>query len=95
MYLFCTVAPDDDRHGAIKNAQKIIGRIMLEKEQYIKRERRNWTHLKSPTRQSVESPLLVSNSGSEEIDKTIASFFYENSITFNVMFLRIHPVLHT
>ena len=52
-------------------------------------------HLKSPTRQLVESPLLVSNSGSEEIDKTIASFFYENSITFNVMFLRIHPVLHT
>ena len=41
MYLFCTVAPDDDRHGAIKNAQKIIGRIMPEKEQYIKRERRN------------------------------------------------------
>ena len=33
-------------------------------------------------KQSVESSVLVSKSGSKEMDK--ASFFYENSISFNV-----------
>ena len=40
--------------------------------------------LKSPTKQSVESSVRVSKSGSKEMDKTIASFFYENGISFNV-----------
>ena len=40
--------------------------------------------LKSPTKQSVKSSVIVSKSGSKEMDKTIASFFYENGISFNV-----------
>ena len=32
----------------------------------------------SLTKQSVESPVILSNAGSKEMDKTIASFFYEN-----------------
>ena len=39
---------------------------------------------KSRTKQSVESSVIVSKSGSKEMDKTIASFFYENGISFNV-----------
>ena len=38
---------------------------------------------KSPTRQSVASPVIVSKSGSKEMAKTIAFFFYENGISFN------------
>ena len=40
--------------------------------------------LKSPTKQSAESPVIVSKSGSKEMDKAKASFFYESSIPFNV-----------
>ena len=40
--------------------------------------------LVSPSKQSVESSVIVSKSGSKEVNTKIASFFYENSISFNV-----------
>ena len=79
---------DDDRRGAFKNAQKTIGGIMREKEQCIEGKTRKQQVmdelLKSPTKHPVESSVIVSKSGSKEMDKTIASFFYENGISFNV-----------
>ena len=36
------------------------------------------------SKQAVESSVIVLNSGSKEMDTTIASFLYENSISFNV-----------
>ena len=42
-------------------------------------------HLKSPPNQSVDSPVIVSASGSKEMDKTITAFFFENGISFNVV----------
>ena len=38
----------------------------------------------SPSKQSVESSVIVSKSGSKEVDTKTASFFYENGISFNV-----------
>ena len=40
--------------------------------------------LVSHSKQSVESSVIVSNSGSKEVNTKIASFFYENGISFNV-----------
>ena len=54
------------------------------------RERKNWKLeivdklLKSPTKQSVESSVIVLKAGSKEMYTTIASFCYEKSISFNV-----------
>ena len=40
--------------------------------------------LVTPSKQSVESSILESKSGSNEVSTKIASFFYENGISFNV-----------
>ena len=45
----------------------------------------------SPSKQSVESSLIVSKSGSREMGTTKASFFYENCF---LSMLLIHEVLH-
>ena len=55
---------DDDWCGTLKKAQKTIGRIMSEKEQSMGGKKRKQQVmdelLKSPTKQSVESPVIVS-----------------------------------
>ena len=59
---------DDDRRGAFKNAQKTIGGIMREKERCMEGDKRKQQVtvmdelLKSSTKQSVESPVIVSKS---------------------------------
>ena len=83
---------DDDRRGAFINAlyyaQKTIGGIMRETERCLEGKRRKQEVMdelfKFPTKKSAALPVIVSKSGSKEMDKTIASFFYENGISFNV-----------
>ncbi len=80
---------DDDRRGALRNAQRAIGKVIRDKEQSVAEKK--WKQqvmddlITSPTKQSVESSLIGSQkSGTNEVDAMIASFFYENWISFNV-----------
>ena len=82
---------DDNKSVAFLNAQKAIDRTMCEKEQCLEGQKKKQqvmdklSSFKFSTKQSVASPVIVtvSKSGSKEMDKTIASFFYENGISFN------------
>ena len=79
---------DDDRRSALRTAQKTIGEMMRGKEQSMDGKKRKQQVmdelLVSPSKQSVESSVIVSKSGSKEVDTKTASFFYENGISFNV-----------
>jgi len=80
---------DDDRRGALRNAQRAIGKVIRDKEQSVAGKKRKQQVMDdlitSPTKQSVESSLIGSQkSGTNEVDAMIASFFYENGISFNV-----------
>ena len=79
---------DDDRRSALRTAQKTIGEMMRGKEQSMDGKKRKQQVmdelLVSPSKQSVESSVIVSKSGSKEVNTKIASFrvFYENGISF-------------
>ena len=78
---------DDHRRVTFINAQKTIGGI-------IARKNNAWKDKEETTRDGrtfhishqviSASPVIVSKSGSKEMDKTTASFFHENGISFNV-----------
>ena len=73
--------------SALRTAQKNIGEMMRGKEQSMdgkKRKQQVMDELVSPAKQSVESSVIVSKSGSKEVNTKIESFFYENGISFNV-----------
>ena len=80
---------DNDGRGALRTAQKTIVEMMHGKPG--KEQSMDWKKRKqqvmdellvSPSKQSVESSVTVSKSGSKEVNTKIASFFYENSIQF-------------
>ena len=88
---------DDDRRGALRNAQRAIGKVIRDKEQSVAGKKRKQQVMDdlitSPTKQSVESSLIGSQKSgtnevdamiTNEVDAMIASFFYENGISFNV-----------
>ena len=79
---------DDDRRSALRTAQKTIGEMMRGKEQSMDGKKRKQQVmdelLVSPSKQSVESSVIVSKSGSKEVNTKIASFLYENCISLNV-----------
>jgi hypothetical protein len=80
---------DDDRRGALRNAQKQLGEVIHEKEQTISGKKRKQQAmdelLTSATKQSRnDSSIGSQKSGSKDVDAMIASFFYENGIAFNV-----------
>ena len=71
---------DDGRRSALRTAQKFIGEMMRGKRKPEVMDEL----LVSPSKQSVESSEIVSKSGSNEVGTKIASFFYDNCISFNV-----------
>ncbi len=63
---------------AFKTTQKTIGEVTRGKDELK-------SGAKSPTTKAVESSLIASQkSGPKELDAKIASFFYENAISFNI-----------
>ena len=86
---------DDDRRSALRTAQKTtIGEIMRGKEQSMDGKKRK-QHvmdglLASPSKQFVESSVMVSKSGSNEVDTKIASFFYERTAFLSPERTRAH-----
>ena len=86
MYCYNAIYKKDNaRRSALRTAQKTIGEMMSGKEQSMdgknRRQQMMDKLLVSPSKQLVESSV---KSGSEEVDTKIASFFYENGISFNV-----------
>ena len=81
---------DDDRRGSLRQARKTVGEAVRVKEHSlagIKRKQQVLDELAtpSPKQKSVESSLTGSQTtGSKEVDAAIASFVYENGISFNV-----------
>ena len=80
---------DDDRRGSLKKAQKTMGDVIRLKEQSMEGKKRRQQVMDElvtpPTKKTVESSLIGSQKlGSKEVDAVIASFFYENCISFNV-----------
>ena len=80
---------DDDRRESLRKAQKTMGNVVRVKEQSKEGKKRRQqvmdTLLTPPTKKSVEGSFMGSQkSGSKEVDAVIASFFYENGISFNV-----------
>jgi len=80
---------DDDRRESLRKAQKTTGNVVRVKEQSKEGKKRRQqvmdTLLTPPTKKSVEGSFMGSQkSGSKEVDAVIASFFYENGISFNV-----------
>ena len=68
-----------DRRSALTIAQKTIGEMMRGKEQSMDGKKRKQQVmdklLVSPSKQSVESSVIVSKSGSKEVNTKIVSFF--------------------
>ena len=89
---------DDDGRSALRTAQKTIGKMMRGKEQSMDWKKRKQQVmdglLLSPSKQSVESSVMVSKSGSKEVDTKIASFFHENGISFTSANARAHTHTH-
>ena len=81
---------DDDRLGALRQAQKTVGEVIRVKELAIAGTKRKHQVMEdlvtSPTKQqSVESSLIgTPKTGYKEVDAMIASFFYENGIPSNI-----------
>ncbi len=81
---------DEFRRGALRQSQKTVGKIIRVKEPSMAGRKRKQQVMEdlatSPTKQqSVESSLIGSQkTGSKEVNAMIASFFYENGISFNV-----------
>ena len=79
---------DYDRHSALRTAQKTMGEMVCDKEQSMDWKKRKQQVMDKllvfPSKQSVESSVIVSKSGSKEVNTKIVSFFYENCISFNV-----------
>ena len=65
--------------SALRTAQKNIGEMMRGKEQSMDGKKRKQQVmdklLVSPSKQSVESSVIVSKSGSKEVNTKIVSFF--------------------
>ena len=80
---------DDDRRGALRQAQKTVGEVIRVKELAIAGTKRKQQVMEdlvtSPTKQqSVESSLIgTPKTGYKEVDAMIASFFYEKSADRN------------
>ena len=70
---------DDDRRGALRNAQRAIGKVIRDKEQSVAGKKRKQQVIDdlitSPTKQSFESSLIGSQtSGTNEVDAMISIF---------------------
>ena len=88
---------DDDRRGALRQAQKTLGEVICVKELSIAGTKRKQQVMKdlvtSPTKkQSVESSLIGSQkTGSKEVDTMIASFLSQCLSQLSmIIFLKLH-----
>ena len=78
---------DDDRHAQFKAAQKVLESAVAAKERELsisktKQSVISFLDLTSPAKRTATGDVKVVDS--KQLDSTIANFFYENALSFNV-----------
>jgi hypothetical protein len=75
---------DDDRYAKFKNAQKDLNKEMMSKEAQLSssKAKQSVLNLTSLGKRTVTGEMKIVES--KTLDSTIASFIYENALSFNV-----------
>ena len=75
---------DDNRYAQFKTAQKVLNKKIMAKEQQLSTSQRKQTvlDLTSPAKRLLTGE--IKNVESKMLDTTIANFFYENALPFNI-----------
>lgn len=75
---------NDNRYDQFKNAQKALNKEIMSKESLLATSRKKQTvlDLTSPAKRLASGEIKIVES--KMLDATIASFFYENALSFNV-----------
>ena len=75
---------DDNRYAQFKTAQTVLNKEMMAKEQQLSTSQRKQTvlDLTSPAKRLLTGE--IKNVESKMLDTTIANFFYENALPFNI-----------